>query len=95
MNSRVIIYIVIASILSFFLVSIENVKTYKEPQEVYRVYLKGKSLGLIKSKTELEKYIDEKQANIKKKYNVKKVYATDDLEKVKEVTYKEKNNWNK
>ena len=64
MNSRVIIYIVIASILSFFLVSIENVKTYKEPQEVYRVYLKGKSLGLIKSKTELEKYIDEKQANI-------------------------------
>ena len=90
MNSRVIIYIVIASILSFFLVSIENVKTYKEPQEVYRVYLKGKSLGLIKSKTELEKYIDEKQASIKKKYNVKKVYAPDDLDIVKEVTYNEK-----
>ena len=33
-NSRVIIYIVIASILSFFLVNIEGVKTYKEPQEV-------------------------------------------------------------
>ena len=90
MNSRVIIYIVIASILSFFLVSIENVKTYKEPQEVYRVYLKGKSLGLIKSKTELEKYIDKKQASVKKKYNVKKVYAPDDLDIVKEVTYNEK-----
>ena len=58
MNSRVIIYIVIASILSFFLVSIENVKTYKEPQEVYRVYLKGKSLGLIKAKEIENKYKD-------------------------------------
>ena len=31
----------------------------KTPQKVYRVYLKGDSLGIIKSKTELEDYINE------------------------------------
>ena len=59
----------------------------KNPKTVYRVYLKGKSLGLIESKIELENYIDKKQAEIKEKYNVKKVYAPTDLDIVKEVTY--------
>ena len=31
------------------------------PKSVYRVYLEGKSLGLINSKKELEDYIDKKQ----------------------------------
>ena len=39
-----------------------------EPQTVYRVYLKGKSLGLIKSKKSFENYIDNKQEAIKQKY---------------------------
>ena len=30
----------------------------KNPQDVYRVYLKGSSLGLIENKEELEQYID-------------------------------------
>ena len=46
----------------------------KNPQKVYRVYLKGKSIGLIESKEELENYINKKQSEIKKKYNVDKVY---------------------
>ena len=58
-----------------------------EPQQVYRVYLKGKSLGLIKSKEDLNKYIDKKQEIIKGKYGVKKVYAPSDLKIVKEITY--------
>ncbi len=59
----------------------------REPQQLYRVYLKGESLGLIKSKDELEKYIDKEQNEIKKKYNVKKVYAPADLDIVKETTF--------
>lgn len=62
----------------------------KNPQTLYRIYLKGKSLGLIKSQQELEEYIDKKQEEIKKKYNVDKVYVPDDLDIVKEVTYKGK-----
>lgn len=60
------------------------------PKTLYRVYLKGKSLGLIKSETELEEYIDKKQEQIKKKYNVDKVYVPDELDIVKEVTFKGK-----
>lgn len=54
---------------------------------VYRVYLKGESLGIIKSKTSLEEYINKKQSEIKKKYNVDKVYVPSDLDIVKEITY--------
>ena len=58
-----------------------------EPHTVYRVYLKGESLGLIKSKASLEKYIDKQQEEVKRKYNVKKVYVPADLDIEKEVTY--------
>ena len=58
-----------------------------EPQTVYRVYLKGKSLGIIKSKKSFEEYIDKQQEEIKKKYNVNKVYAPTDLDIVKETTF--------
>ena len=57
------------------------------PQDLYRVYLKGESLGLIKSKKELEDYINKEQKEIKKKYNVKKVYAPADLDIVKETKF--------
>ena len=39
--------------------------TSKTPETLYRVYLNGKSIGLIRSKEELEKYIDKKQNQIK------------------------------
>ena len=65
-------------------------KLNQEPQTVYRVYLKGKSLGLIKSKKALEEYIDKEQEHLKQKYKVKKVYAPDELDIVKEITYNKK-----
>lgn len=65
-------------------------KVLQTPETVYRVYLKGESLGLIKSKKELENYIDKKQAEIKEKYGVEKVYAPTDLDIVKEFTYYDK-----
>lgn len=64
--------------------------TNNVPQELYRVYLAGESLGVIKSKTELEDYIDNKQQELKEKYNVSKVYAPNDLKIMKEMTYNEK-----
>ena len=58
-----------------------------EPHTVSRVYLKGESLGIIKSKKSLENYIDSKQEQIKRKYNVSKVYVPTDLDIVKETTF--------
>ena len=62
-----------------------NIST--KPHTLYRVYLKGESLGLINSKEELEKYIDKKQEEIKKKYNVEKVYVPAELDVTKETTF--------
>lgn len=59
----------------------------KTPQTVYRVYLHGESLGIIQSKTELENYINNKQTEIKEKYEVDKVYLSSDLDVVKEITF--------
>ncbi len=79
--------------ISFLLiVSIFSVgyKSYSEtPQKVYRVYLGGKSLGIIKSSKALENYIDKKQERLKKKYKVDKIYAPDTLDIRKEITYNE------
>ena len=58
-----------------------------KPHKVYRVYLKGESLGLIKSKDELNKFIDERQNEVKEKYKVKKVYAPSQLKITEEITY--------
>lgn len=82
-NKFILILLLITAILSttgFTMIS-------KTPKTVYRVYLKGKSLGLIKSKLALEKYIDQEQNAIKKKYGVDKVYVPEDLDIVKEKTY--------
>lgn len=62
----------------------------KNPRQLYKVYLEGKSIGIIESKEELENYIDEKQKELKEKYQVNKVYAPNDLDIVKEITYNEK-----
>lgn len=63
--------------------------TYYTAKEVYRVYLDGKSIGLIKSKKELENYIDIEQKSLKEKYNVERVYAPTGLEIKEEITYNE------
>ena len=58
-----------------------------KPKTVYRIYLKGESLGLINSKKSFEQYIDMKQNEIKEKYNVDKVYVPAELDIVKEITF--------
>lgn len=87
MDKKLVFYIFICTILSFGIVTLSSVNAKNNPKEVYRVYLKGDSLGLIESKEELENYIDKKQEKIKKKYGVKKVYIPEDLDIEKEITY--------
>ncbi|MBR6112920.1 MAG: hypothetical protein IKP79_00215, partial [Bacilli bacterium] len=96
MSKKGIFLTIIAFILSCFVVvvgrnphsmyaKIIGINNYKgNPTELYKVYLSSESLGYIKSKKQLEKYIDEKQDELKKKYNVKKVYAPSDLRIIKE-----------
>ena len=86
MSKEIKIFTIIVILLSAFLTVGFSIKI-KAPKTVYRVYLKGKSLGIIESKKELEDYIDEKQQKIKEKYNVDKVYAPEDLDIVKEITF--------
>ncbi len=87
MNKRNISYMVIAFLVSFALLFVGFKPQPSEPQELYRVYLKGSSIGLTESKEALEKYIDEEQEHLKEQYHVDKVYAPEDLSIVKEVTY--------
>lgn len=86
-----IIFIFIAIIISLLGVYFFNDNTsYYGAQQTYRVYLKGKSIALIKNKEDLENYIDHEQQELKDKYNVSKVYIPDGLEIKQELTYNEK-----
>lgn len=87
-KKSIVLFMITIMLMSSCLVGYK--KLNQEPQTVYRVYLKGKSLGLIKSKKALEEYIDKEQEHLKQKYKVKKVYVPDELDIVKEITYNKK-----
>lgn len=89
MNIKAIITIIIAFVISLAIVFIAPSKETLAPKNVYRVYLAGKSVGLIKDKTALDEYIDKEQQTLKERYNADKVYAPEDLEIVKDITYNE------
>lgn len=71
------------------LIFTQTSNVYYGAKNVYRVYVNGKTIGLIESKKELENYIDKEQQEIKKKYNVDKVYIPNGLEIKEEITYNE------
>ena len=89
MNVKTIITITIALIISLVIMVIMPKEETLTPKSVYRVYLAGKSVGLIDNKNSLDEYIDKEQQTLKDKYNADKVYAPEDLEIVKDVTYNE------
>jgi len=77
-----ILSIVITIFLSIFaLIPLYDfkVKANSSPKELYRVYLNGKSIGIISSKDKLEEYINEEQKELREKYNVDMVYAPKSL----------------
>ncbi len=87
MNKKVLFFALIGLIVSAALLFVVTKYDFKHPKEVYTVYLKGKMLGKIKSKEELENYIDSEQNDLKQKYKVDKVYAPEALDIEKEITY--------
>lgn len=82
-KAKKILLVIILGITLPFLTAFSN----KEPETLYRVYLKGESIGLIKSKEALEDYIDKRQNQIKEKFGVNKVYLPEDLDIEKEITF--------
>jgi len=85
--------VVLAVIISLFCVYITNKEEkLSTPVPCYRVYLKGKTIGLISSREELDSYINKQQDKLKNKYNVDKVYIPNDIDVVKDVTYDTKLN---
>ena len=86
MNKKIKILVFIV-VLFTFIFSTGYTNLNPKPQTVYRVYLSGKSLGLIKSKKSFENYVNEQQKSIKEKYKVDKVYAPAELDIVKEITF--------
>ena len=60
------------------------------PNHYYKVYMDGNSLGIIKSKDDLDKYIDENGSYYKRKYKVDKVYAPSGLQVKEFITYDNK-----
>ena len=60
-----------------------------DPNSYYMVYLDDEKLGMIKSKSELENYIDKKGKKYKDKFNVDKIYIPNGLKINKVNTYRE------
>lgn len=73
----------------FFELSISG-SNKKKPKTYYNVYLDGELLGSIKSKNELEKYIDNQNEEYKKKYDVETIYAPNGLDIKADVVYSNK-----
>ena len=92
MKGKSIIWLIIACVLSGLLVHVVknyNGNTNHIPKEGYRVYLEGKSIGLIESKDELNEYINTQQEKLKDKYHVDTIYIPNNIDIVKEITYED------
>ena len=84
----IIISVVLGVVLTFMTTN-HVFERNQVPLEAYRVYLKGETVGLIKSEDELYDYINQKQQSIKEKYNVDNIYIPNDINVVKDITYEE------
>lgn len=86
LSTSLTIFLVVVSGLSIFL----GLQDYNSvPEEVYQVTLNGEIIGLIKSKDDLDKHIDQEQTELKEKYSTK-VYAPNGLEVKKIYVYNPK-----
>ncbi len=81
--------IIISVIVSLIIITFTGTVKENEdfPKEVYNVYLDGKLLGTINSKSSLEKYIDKEQKELKEDYDVDKVYVPNGIDIEKCVTH--------
>lgn len=83
--------ILLSLLISFVIILLIGINSInKTPGEVYKVYIDGNFIGAIKSKSALERYINNEQKSLKKEYGVKKVYIPNGIDIEKELTYKGK-----
>lgn len=80
-NIFIAIFIICVTLLTF------GYRKSSEPNTYYKVYLNSEEIGVIKSKTELETYIDKKNTEYKKKYGVTNIYIPNGLQIKKVNTY--------
>ena len=85
----VFLTIILGIIMIYFELSMSGDNKQK-PKTYYNVYLDGELIGSIKSKKELEKYIDNQNEEYKKKYNVDTIYAPNGLDIKADVVYSNK-----
>ena len=92
MKTKNIVWLFVAILISGLLVTFvkEENKKNNIPIVGYRVYLEGNPIGLIKSREELDEYINVQQEKLKEKYNADTIYIPNDINIVKELTF-EKN----
>lgn len=83
-NLLIVAFIISVTLLTF------GYRKSSEPNTYYKVYLNNEEIGVIKSKEELEDYIDKKSVEYKTKYNVKTVHIPNGLEIKKINTYSSK-----
>lgn len=84
--------IILSILITFIIIMISGMTSENKDniKEVYNVYLDGKLVGSVKSKNSLEKYIDEEQKELKKEFNVSKVYIPNGIDIEKCVTHNAK-----
>lgn len=82
------IFIILTISALIFVVGFNRYRN-KTAKEVYKVYLDGETIGLIKDEKELFNLIDERQEEIKRQFNVARVYPPSGLKTAKYITYDE------
>ena len=88
-NNKIGFGIIVSVIaISLFVILLGFKSSFRgEPGVVYTVYLDGKSIGAISSKESFEDYINLKEEELKKKYDVDTVYNPEGVEIKKNFTY--------
>lgn len=87
LKNNVIAILITILIGAFLLFASTFGESLASPNEVYEIYLNGKSIGYIKNKEEFLELIDHKQEEIKNKFNIDKVYPPEGLKITKTSTY--------
>ncbi len=82
------IYItLLCAIIIMLYFAFDSYNKINEGKQVYNIYLDGEVIGAISDKEALYNLIDERQQDIKAKYNVKNVYPPDSLKIVETYSY--------
>lgn len=87
MKNKIVSVLIVLIISTFIFVVSFGKKNYSNANEVYQVYLNGNKIGMIANDKDLYDLINDRQKEIKEKYNVKNVYPPNGFDIVKSYTY--------